>query len=75
LTGQQENDHNGAMKPKWAENMATIDLTRELVRKVLLDNPGIAPREIAANLDIGLTTARRHIKAIRAEWLNKDAGQ
>ena len=55
--------------------MATTDLTRALVRKVLLDNPGIAAREIAANLGIGITTARRHIKAIRAEWLKKDAGQ
>lgn len=48
--------------------MATKDIIRESVKKIMLDNPGIKTNEIAANLGISKGTVLRHVAAVRAEW-------
>ena len=58
---------------KKGQNMATTDIIREQVRRTLHDNPGIKIGEIAATLGIALNTARKHVRVLRAEWVNPEA--
>ena len=55
--------------------MAVQDITREAVRRVLLDNPGIRAREVAQILGIHRNTVQSLIAEIRAEWKEKAAGE
>jgi hypothetical protein len=48
--------------------MAATDIIRDAVRKAMHMHPGIRAYEIADMIEISLTTAQNHVKAIRAEW-------
>lgn len=54
--------------------MAAPDITREAIRKVLLDKPGIKVGEVSKLLGIAPNTARKHIRAIRKAWGGDETG-
>jgi len=48
--------------------MATDHITRQAVKDAMHLNPGIRAHEIAKLLGIGISTAEKHVREIRAEW-------
>jgi hypothetical protein len=56
--------------------MATDHITLEAVRRVMREYPGIKAYEIAAKLaPMGVSTAEKHVRSVRAEWLNKEKAE
>jgi predicted transcriptional regulator len=52
--------------------MAAKNITREAIKKIMQENPGILQSEIAERLNLGRATVNRHVQDIRNEWRSGD---